>query len=111
MPNNLWLAFSKPPEDVTGQDFDHWYDLHVRENIVSPGFVSAQRFTVTPHRDAPVTFSHLALYEYQGHWKDWRTHRDARIEAGEIVLPDWSDRVHYGSWECVPITDRIMPER
>jgi hypothetical protein len=111
MPNSLWLAFSKPPRDVSDQEFNSWYDLHVRENMVSPGFVGAQRFAITPHRDAPVRYTHLALYEYSGDWRTWRTHRDTRIETGEIVRPEWSERVQWGSWECVPLVDRIVPDR
>ena len=109
MENSVYLAFSKPPADVSDKKFNQWYDLHARENILSPGFVSAQRYALTATRDSPVAFSHLALYEYTGNWTEWRVDLDRRLEAGDIVLPEWFPRVAYGSWACVPLTERIIP--
>jgi hypothetical protein len=110
-PPNIYLAFSKPPSDVSKDEFNRWYDFHARENIRSPGFVSAQRYELKATRDAPVAFSHLALYEYTGDWSVWRADLDRRLETGDIALPDWFSRVDYGSWACVPLTDRITPDR
>lgn len=111
MPPNLYLVFSKPPDSVSAEEYDRWYDLHVRENIVSPGFLSAQRYAITPARDAPVPFSHLALYEYEGELSTWRTDLDRRLATGEITLPEWFPQITFGSWDCRPLTDRILPER
>jgi len=111
MADNLYLVFSKPPEGVSAEEYDRWYDLHVRENIVSPGFLSARRFEVTPARDAPAEFSHLALYEYAGDMSIWRTDLTRRIDSGEIVLPEWFPQIGFGSWSARPLTDRIEPER
>jgi hypothetical protein len=107
---NLYLVFSKPPDGVSAAEYDRWYDLHVRENIVSPGFVSARRFEVTPAREE-TPFTHLALYEYAGELSVWRTDLTRRIESGEIVLPDWFPQITFGSWSARPLTGRIEPVR
>ena len=110
MPDNLYLVFSKPPAGVSAEEYDRWYDLHVRENIVSPGFLSARRYHVSTARDEP-PFSHLALYEYEGEMQTWRTDLTRRIELREIVLPEWFGEITFGSWDCKPLTDRIEPVR
>lgn len=109
-PDNLYLVFSKPPAGMSEDEYHRWYDLHVRENIVSPGFVSARRFTVKPARDE-TPFTHLALYEYEGDLSTWRTDLDRRLRTKEIVLPDWFPEITFGSWSAVPVTGRIEPER
>jgi hypothetical protein len=112
MPQNLYLVFSKPPEGISAEEYDRWYDHHVRENIVSPGFTSAKRFAVDPVPDAPVPFSHLALYEYEGEDQSvWRADLTRRVETGEIVLPEWFGQIHFGSWDCKPIGQRVEPVR
>jgi hypothetical protein len=111
MPDNLYLVFSKPPEEISWEQYDRWYDRHVRENIVSPGFLSARRFALEPVPEAPVRFSHLALYEYEGDMSVWRTDLTKRIDTGEVVLPDWFGGIHFGSWNCVPLGDRVEPVR
>lgn len=111
MPDNLYLVFSNPPDGVSAEEYDRWYDHHVRENIVSPGFLSAQRFALTPARDAPPGFSHLALYEYAGDMELWRADLDRRIGSGDIVLPEWFGGIKFGSWSAAPLTDRIEPVR
>lgn len=111
MPRNLYLVFSKPPEGLPEAEYLAWYDAHARENIVSPGFLSATRYAVRPAREEPVPFSHLALYEYEGEASAWRADLTRRIEAGEIVLPEWFGEITFGSWECAPLGDRVEPER
>jgi hypothetical protein len=111
MPENLYLVLSKPPEGVPSQEYDRWYHHHVRENIVSPGFLSARRFSIDPSFDEPVSFSHLALYEYEGDMSVWRKDLSRRIETGEIVLPKWFDGIRFSSWNCLPLEDRVEPAR
>jgi len=128
VPNNLYLVFSGPPEGVSAEEYDRWYHHHVRENIVVPGFIAGQRFaisqTMSGSRVAPgtfdsdvgdpregETFTHLAVYEYDGRTVD-ELRRDlfARIESGETVLPAWFDRVHFMTWDCRAIEDRVVAE-
>jgi hypothetical protein len=111
MAPNLYLVLSKPPEELPADEYDRWYDLHVRENIVSPGFASARRYALEPSRDEAIQFSHLALYEYEGDMSIWRTDLTRRIEAGEVVLPEWFPQIRFSSWSALPLSDRIEPVR
>jgi hypothetical protein len=111
MRENLYLVLSKPPEGLAPEEYDRWYDLHVRENIVSPGFLSARRFALDPSRDEPVGYSHLALYEYEGDMSVWRGDLTRRIESGDVVLPEWFPQIRFSSWSALPLSDRIEPVR
>jgi tRNA A37 threonylcarbamoyladenosine biosynthesis protein TsaE len=108
---NLYLVLSQPPDALSAEEYDRWYDLHVRENIVSPGFVSARRYELEPSRDEPVPYRHLALYEYEGDMSVWRTDLTRRIETGDVVLPEWFSGIRFSSWSARPLTDRIAPVR
>jgi hypothetical protein len=111
MAENLYLVLSKPPDGLPREEYDRWYDLHVRENIVSPGFVSARRYALEPSQDEAVPFSHLALYEYEGDMSIWRTDLTRRIESGDVVLPEWFPQIRFSSWAALPLSDRIEPVR
>ncbi len=105
----LYLVFSRPPERVSDDEYQAWYEKHARENIRSPGFLSAHRFAVTPSRGEHAPLSHLALYEYEGDARTWREDLDRRIEAGEIDLPEWFGEIQFQSWDCSALSDRIEP--
>jgi len=128
MPNNLYLVFSGPPDGVSAEEYERWYHQHVRENILVPGFSAGQRFAIAQtmsgsrvasgtfdsdvgERNEPAPFTHLALYEYDGRTIDELRHDlFARIESGETILPEWFDRVHFMTWDCKAIEDRVVPE-
>ena len=44
MSENLHLVFSKPPEAISDEEYNRWYDFHLGEILVVPGFVSARRY-------------------------------------------------------------------
>ena len=46
MANDLYLVFSKRPDQISAADYDRWYEKHSQENIESPGFVKAQRYAI-----------------------------------------------------------------
>jgi hypothetical protein len=108
---NLYLVLSKPPDGLSADEYDRWYDLHVRENIVSPGFLSAKRYAIEPSREEAVRYSHLALYEYEGDMSVWREDLTRRIETGDVVLPEWFSGISFSSWSAQPIGDRVEPVR
>jgi tRNA A37 threonylcarbamoyladenosine biosynthesis protein TsaE len=111
MAENLYLVLSKPPDGLPPEEYDRWYDLHVRENIVSPGFLSARRYAIEPSQDEAIRFSHLALYEYEGDMGIWRSDLTRRIETGDVVLPEWFPQIRFSSWSAQPLGDRIEPVR
>lgn len=114
MPSNLYLVFSKPPNGLPAEEYDAWYRHHIRENIQTPGFVAGQRFAVkpvVPSGDPPVPYSHLALYEYDGDISKLRAALELRIEAADIVLPEWFPQIGFGTWDCSALEERVLPER
>ena len=106
MSKSLYLVFSKPPESVTSEEYDRWYHDHVRENIETKGFLSAERYGLKAGRPAGADFQHLAVYEYSGDYQALREDLERRIEAGKIVLPEWFPQIQFGSWECEAIDER-----
>ena len=106
MSKSLYLVFSKPPESVTSEEYDRWYHDHVRENIETKGFLSAERYALKAGRPTGVDFRHLAVYEYTGDYQALREDLERRIEAGKIVLPEWFPQIQFGSWECRAIDER-----
>jgi tRNA A37 threonylcarbamoyladenosine biosynthesis protein TsaE len=112
MDPNLYLVFSKPPDRVSPDEYDRWYQFHARENIESPGFLSTRRYALQP--GGPNTngsFRHLALYEYEGDYEPIRLNLEQRITDGDIVLPEWFGEIEFGSWRCEPIDVRAEPVR
>ena len=41
MSENLHLVFRKPPEAISDDEYNRWYDFHLGEILVVPGFISA----------------------------------------------------------------------
>ena len=114
MPDNLFLVFSKPPDSVPPATFHSWYDAHIRENILSPGFRAARRFaveTIPDRGDISFPYSHLAVYEFDGEWSELRASLDERIQTGEIVLPSWHDDVRFANWNCAALSERVKPNQ
>jgi hypothetical protein len=126
MSKSVYLVFSKPPDDLPAEEYERWYHHHVRENIVVPGFVSAERLAVQPvisgtrvapgkfesesgAADGSVPFSHLAMYEYEGSIEQIRAALFERIQSGEAPLPTWFDRIRFATWNCSSIEGRITP--
>lgn len=111
MAPNLYLVFSKRPEDVSAEDYDRWYEAHAQENIESPRFLSARRYNLKPATGNPGPFEHLALYEYEGEMQEWRTDLTRRIETGDVVLPPWFPQIQFGAWDCQPASGLLQPAR
>jgi hypothetical protein len=103
-------VFSRQPDSVSWEEYDRWYDLHVQENIEQPGFISARRFRLEEPVvavDGMIAYTHLAVYEYEGDIMDLRAGLRERIDAGQIVLPDWFPEIAFLTWDCVPVSGRF----
>ena len=62
MSENLHLVFSKPPEGMPDEEYNQWYDSHLAEILVVPGFVSANAGTARKaHRAAARCFFNVRL--------------------------------------------------
>jgi hypothetical protein len=113
MANNVYLVFSERPAHISDADYHAWYTDHAQENIASPGFVSAQRYRAREVVRGEVTGNeqHLALYHYAGPMSTWRTDLTARIDRGDIRLPDWFGEIEFRSWTCEPTGALLLPQR
>lgn len=111
MTNNMYLVFSEKPEVISLADYHRWYADHAQENIESPTFVSAQRYTAQEIvKSEPVgPEQHLALYEFEGDMAQWRKHLTNRIETGDVVLPSWFEQITFKSWSCSPTGGLLTP--
>jgi hypothetical protein len=112
MANNVYLVFSEKPDHISVDDYRRWYADHAQENIESPGFVSAQRYTLQEIANSePVGEEHhLALYEYEGDMSTWRTDLTRRIATGDVVLPEWFKQIKFKSWSCSPLGGLLTPQ-
>ena len=112
MKNNVYLVFSEKPERVSREEYHEWYVKHAQENIESPTFVSAQRYSVQANLAGKAVGNeqHLSLYAYEGDMSTWRTDLNQRIAEGDIHLPDWFKEIKFMSWQCSPEGGLLTPK-
>ena len=107
MPRNLHLVYSSPPPEITDEEFNGWYDPHLDEILVVPGFVSAQRYKLEPAVNThglDLPFRYLSLYEMEGDTAKVMEGLDA--EVPNMKLPTWFPGATFASWNAVPIGRR-----
>jgi hypothetical protein len=69
MPRTIFLVQTEP---VAGREdeYHEWYtNQHLDDLLAVPGFVAAQRFTISPQQrpgTTPPKFAHLAIYDIEG---------------------------------------------
>ncbi|MBW8842534.1 MAG: hypothetical protein JF608_12160 [Sphingomonadales bacterium] len=63
--NHLFLVFSNPA-DGKEAEFNSFTDRHVGDAMKLPGFVSAQRFVLSPRGPKDPPFRYLTVYELKG---------------------------------------------
>ncbi len=63
--NHLFLVFSNPAAGKEAE-FNSFYDRHVGDAMKLPGFVSAQRFVLSPRGPKDPPFRYLTIYELNG---------------------------------------------
>ncbi len=107
MPRNLHLVYSTPPSTISDEEFNRWYDPHLDEILVVPGFVSAQRYRLEPAVDTggfDLPFRYLSLYEMEG--DVGKVLRDLDDEVPNMKLPTWFPEVTFASWNAIPVGRR-----
>lgn len=107
MTNHLFFALTNP---VEGREieFDEWYEQrHLAEVLSIPGFVTAQRYRLSPKQrpgDAP-PWEFLALYEYAGDID--RIHENVTSHSHQMTLSEACAADH-AAWVYSPIgTKRV----
>lgn len=105
MPNEYYLVLSNPAEGVSDEEYDRWYDIHVRELVELPGFVAAERFSArfVLSRDAePPTYRYATRYEIEGDFDAAIQGLRRAVDTGELTIPDWLVDITSGGWRLTP---------
>jgi hypothetical protein len=88
MSENLHLVFSKPPADMSDEVFNKWYDFHLSEILVVPGFVAARRYRLEPIKGGWTPSAHRYLSAYE------------KVASGRMKLPEWFPQITFASFNC-----------
>ncbi|WP_432828634.1 hypothetical protein [Dactylosporangium sp. CA-092794] len=109
MSSILRLVFSTPPDGVEDASYHAWYEEHVRDVLLVPGFVGARRYRVnpSPHSRPPAGYRFLTVYEMRPGHGSIRQHLAA---IGRGQEPAWFDRLDFASWDCVLEPEYDEPE-
>jgi hypothetical protein len=117
MAGHLHLVFSRAPDGVSEEEFNTWYDAHLREILAVPGFRSARRFRLGGVVNAERgSWTHAAVYEIDGEPQDALdrlaqagmgnadTYTELKGEdEGSLPLPPWFGDVRFQSWNCYSV--------
>ncbi|BCB76598.1 hypothetical protein GCM10022251_22240 [Phytohabitans flavus] len=100
MSRALRLVFSTPPDGVEDAEYHAWYEEHVHDVLLVPGYRAARRFRVDAYRLGwpPTGHRFLTVYEQGPRPADIRRHLAALGRGHE---PEWFGRLDFASWDCV----------
>jgi hypothetical protein len=66
MPLQYRLIALTNPVEGREDEFDAWYERHIRDILRIPGFIAAQRHGITAsQRTRPPSWRHLAIYDIE----------------------------------------------
>jgi hypothetical protein len=121
--DGLHIVVAQPPDGVSDEDFNRWYDAHLDEILAVKGFRSAQRFRLDPVvGDGVLPHRFICVYETDGDPRDavaeleraGMGNADAYGELkdddeGTLPLPAWWAGVRFASWNLLPLGERRGP--
>lgn len=112
MPDHTYLVMSKPPEGVGEQEYNDWYDRHMREILELAGWVSAQRsaLTLRGHRGDALAYEYVVRYGIDGDLETALAELRRAVDAGELYFPDWFPNIRTAGFIEVPVTDVVHAE-
>ncbi len=113
MSTNIHLVYSRKPDSISEEDYNKWYDFHLGEILVVPGFVSAHRYKLSGEvvdPDNGTVYTHLSLYEIEGDVEQVMRDLDAEADSGRMQLPDWFDQIRFASWNAASLGDVVLAE-
>ena len=105
-----YLVLSKPPEGVSEEDYNRWFDGHVAHILELPGFVAAQRLEMHFKRGTidPPPFTYLCLYEIEGDFDAAMQALRSAVDGGQMHFEEWMPRHVSGGWECRELGGRVV---
>jgi hypothetical protein len=123
MTDNRFLVFARPPEGVSDEEFNTWYDAHLYEILSIPGFEAAQRFRLSPavvDPAAPAPYRFFALFELsvapeqalENQRKMALSTRESYVEFKQTdtkgpPLPEWWDGVTFAARTATSVGARV----
>lgn len=110
MPDHEYIVLSKPPEGVSAEEYNEWYDGHMRELLELPGFVSAQRSALSlPFaRGDAFPYEYLVRYGIDGDLDEALAGLRAAADGGRLYFPDWFPNIRTSGFVVSPITDTVL---
>ena len=112
MADHELLVLSRPPDSVSDDIYNDWYERHVREILALPGFAAAERLSlcfVSATTEPPELFTFLTRYEINGTFEDAWRHLRTAVDGGRMTIPEWFGAVESQGWHCTPIGGRVTP--
>ena len=112
MPDHEYVVLSKPPEGVGDHEYNEWYNRHMREILELPGFVSAQRSTLTLRgsRGEAFPYEYLVRYGIDGDLEETLAGLRRAVTAGELYFPDWFKDIRTAGFHVEPVTGTVLAE-
>ena len=109
MADHEYIVLSKPPEGVGAQEYNDWYDGHMREILEVPGFVSAQRsaLTLRGSRGEAFEYEYLVRYGIEGELDAALAALRAAVDGGRLYFPEWFARIRTAGFGVQPLTQIV----
>jgi hypothetical protein len=110
MADHEYIVLSRPPDGVTAEEYNEWYDGHMREILELPGFVSAQRSALTLRgaRGEAFDYQYLVRYGIEGDLEETLAGLRAAVDAGRLYFPEWFPKIRTAGFHVEPITDTVL---
>lgn len=86
------------------EEFNDWYDrIHIPEILALPGFVSAERFKLSPvqlspEATSPSTFQYLTIYGIEIQPAEAFASLEAAVGTGRMVMSESMDQTKMAVW-------------
>ena len=111
MSEHLHLVFSDPPPEIDEVTFNEWYDFHLGEILVVPGFRAARRYRlhVAVGSGGPARYRFLSAYELEAPPAEVMVALDEEVASERMQLPEWFPEVRFASFNCYSHGDASEP--
>ena len=106
MADHEYLVLSRPPQGVSDQEYNDWYDIHMREILEVPGFASAQRSALTLRgaRGEAFEYRYLVRYGIEGDLDAALAALREAVDGGRMYFPEWFKDIRTSGYAVEPIT-------
>jgi hypothetical protein len=106
-----YLVLAQPPEGVTEEEYNRWFDGHVQQILELPGFVAARRLEMHYVRGSvpdPPPFTYYCLYEIEGDFDAAMRALRTAVDGGKMHFEEWMPRMVSAGWECRELGGRVV---